>query len=49
MRGRNLTDQDKERIFELWQDSMPTKAIAIELGRSYTCIYFHLKRRNLVG
>jgi IS30 family transposase len=49
MRGRNLTEQDKDRIFELWQDKTPTKAIAIELGRSYACIYFHLKRRNLVG
>jgi IS30 family transposase len=49
MRGRNLTDQDKERIFELWQDKTPTKAIAIELGRSYTCIYNQLKSRNLVG
>ena len=49
MRGRNLTEQDKERIFELWQDRTPTKAIAIMLGRSYTCIYNQLKSRNLVG
>jgi len=49
MRGRNLTEHEKERIFELWQDRIPTKVIALELGRSYACIYFHLKRRNLVG
>jgi IS30 family transposase len=49
MRGKNLTDQDKERIFELWQDRIPTKAIALELGRSYACIYNQLKSRNLVG
>lgn len=49
MRGRNLTDQDKERIFERWQDRVPTKVIALELGVSYMCIYYQLKKRNLVG
>jgi len=49
MRGRNLTEHEKKMIFELWQDRTPTKAIALELGRSYTCIYNQLKRRNLVG
>ena len=49
MRGRNLTDQDKERIFELWQDRTPTKVIALELGVTYSCIYQQLKKRYLVG
>jgi len=49
MRRRNLTDYEKERIFELWQDRTPTKVIAIELGVSYMCIYNQLKKRYLVG
>jgi hypothetical protein len=49
MRRRNLTEYEKELIFEMWQDRTPTKVIAIELGVSYACIYFHLKKRNLVG
>jgi hypothetical protein len=49
MRGRNLTEHDKELIFEAWQDRKQIKVIAQEMGRSYACIYFHLKRRYLVG
>ena len=49
MKRRNLTEYEKELIFEKWQDRTPTKVIAIELGASYACIYFHLKKRNLVG
>jgi hypothetical protein len=49
MRRRNLTEYEKIMIFELWQDRMPTKVIALELGRSYACIYYQLKSRNLVG
>jgi hypothetical protein len=49
MRGRNLTKHDKELIFEAWQDRKQIKVIAQEMGRSYACIYFHLKRRCLVG
>jgi IS30 family transposase len=49
MRKRNLTEHEKQMIFELWQDRMPTKVIALELGRTYACIYNQLKSRNLVG
>jgi hypothetical protein len=49
MRGRNLTDYEKEVIFEKWQERKPIKVIALEMGRSYGCIYFHLKHRSLVG
>lgn len=49
MRGRNLTDFEKNQIFEMWQDRVPTKVIAIELGRSYACIFYQLKIRYLVG
>jgi len=49
MRGRNLTDQEKDLIFELWQDRKQIKVIAQEMGLSYGCIYFQLKRRSLVG
>ena len=38
-----------ERIFSLWQDRVPTKVIAIEVGLSYTAVYQELKKRCLVG
>jgi hypothetical protein len=49
MRGRNLTEYQKELIFEAWQDRKQIKVIAQEMGVSYGCIYFHLKKRSLVG
>jgi hypothetical protein len=49
MRRRNLTEYEKEVIFERWQDRIPTKVIAIEFGVSYMCIYNQLKKRYLVG
>ena len=49
MRGRKITEQEKELIFEKWQDRNPTKVIAMELGVTYSCVYQQLKKRNLVG
>jgi hypothetical protein len=49
MRRRNLTEYEKELIFEKWQDRTPTKVIALELGVSYMCIYQQLKKLYLVG
>jgi IS30 family transposase len=49
MRRKILTEDEKQLIFEMWQDRKPTKAIAIKLNRSYACIYFQLKKRYLVG
>jgi hypothetical protein len=49
MRRRNLTEYEKELIFEKWQDRTPTKVIALEMGVSYMCIYYQLKKRYLVG
>jgi hypothetical protein len=49
MRGPNLTDCQINEIFEKWQDRKSTKVIAIEMGRSYACIYFQLRKRYLVG
>jgi hypothetical protein len=49
MRGRNLTKYEKEVIFERWQDRIPTKVIAMELGVTYSCVYQQLKKRYLVG
>jgi hypothetical protein len=43
MRGRNLTDYQKELIIEKWKQRKPMKVIAAEIGRSYSCIYFHIK------
>lgn len=44
-----LTEEEKQLIFELWQDRIPIKVIAIKLNRTYACIYFQLKKRYLVG
>ena len=49
MRGRKLSEQEKDLIFERWQDRMPTKVIALELGVTYACVYQQLKKRYLVG
>jgi len=49
MRRRNLTEYEKIVIFEMWQDRVPTKVIAMEMGVSYMCIYNQLKKRSLVG
>jgi hypothetical protein len=49
MRRRNLTEHDKELIFQGWQDRKQIKVIAQEMGLSYGCIYFQLKKRSLVG
>lgn len=49
MRRRNLTEYEKDLIFEKWQDRKATKVIALEMGVSYMCIYNQLKKRNLVG
>ena len=47
--AKKLTEEQIDRIVYLWKDRVPTKAIAIELGVSYTCIYQQLKKRYLVG
>jgi len=49
MKRRKVTDEEKELIFEGWQDRKPIKVIAMEMGLSYGCIYFQLKKRCLVG
>jgi hypothetical protein len=49
MRRKNLTEYEKQLIFEKWQDRTPTKVIALEMGVSYMCIYYQLKKRYLVG
>lgn len=49
MRRRNLTEYEKDLIFEKWQDRKATKVIALEMGVSYMCIYNQLKKRYLVG
>jgi IS30 family transposase len=49
MRRRNLTEHEKIVIFEMWQDRIPTKVIALTLGVTYSCIHQQLKKRSLVG
>jgi hypothetical protein len=49
MKRRNLTEYEKELIFEKWQDRIPTKVIALEFGVTYSCIYQQLKKFYLVG
>jgi DNA invertase Pin-like site-specific DNA recombinase len=47
--AKKLTEEQIDRIVDLWKDRWPTKAIAIELGVSYTSVYQQLKKRYLVG
>lgn len=47
--AKKLTEEQIEKMIDLWRDRLPVKAIAIELGVSYTCVYQHLKKRYLVG
>ena len=47
--AKKLTEEQIDRMVDLWKDRVSTKAIAIELGVSYTCIYQQLKKRYLVG
>jgi hypothetical protein len=47
--AKRLTEEQIEKMVDLWKDRWPTKAIAIELGVSYTCAYHHLRKRYLVG
>jgi len=49
MKRRRVTEEEKQIIFEGWQDRKPIKVIAIELGRCYGTVYTELKKRNLVG
>jgi hypothetical protein len=46
--AKKLSEEEKERIFSLWQDRVITKAIAIEVGRSYNTVYVYLKSRYLI-
>jgi IS30 family transposase len=43
MRGRNLTDYQRELIQEKSREGKAIKVIAQEIGRSYSCVYFNLK------
>jgi IS30 family transposase len=49
MKRRKVTDEEKQLIFEGWQDRKPIKIIAIELGRCYGTVYTELRKRYLVG
>jgi IS30 family transposase len=49
MKRRRVTEEEKQIIFEGWQDRKPIKVIALELGRCYGTVYTELKNRNLVG
>jgi IS30 family transposase len=49
MKRRRVTEEEKQIIFEGWQDRKPIKVIAIELGRCYMTVYTELKKRYLVG
>jgi IS30 family transposase len=49
MKRRRVTEEEKQIIFEGWQDRKPIKVIAIELDRCYGTVYTELKKRYLVG
>lgn len=47
--AKKITEDKIEKMVDLWKDRWSTKAIAIELGVSYTSVYQQLKKRYLVG
>jgi predicted DNA-binding protein YlxM (UPF0122 family) len=47
--AKKLTEEKIDKMIDLWKDRWSTKAIAIELGVSYTSVYQQLKKRYLVG
>jgi DNA invertase Pin-like site-specific DNA recombinase len=47
--AKRITEEQIDKMVDLWKDRWPTKAIAIELGVSYTSVYQQLKKRYLVG
>jgi len=49
MKRRRVTEEEKQMIFEGWQDRKPIKVIAIELGRCYGTVFAELKKMHLVG
>jgi IS30 family transposase len=49
MKRRRVSQEEKQFIFEGWQDRKPIKVIALELGRCYGTVYIELKKRYLVG
>jgi IS30 family transposase len=49
LKRRRVTEEEKQLIFEGWQDRKPIKVIAIELDRCYGTVYTELKKRYLVG
>jgi IS30 family transposase len=49
MKRRRVTEEEKQFIFEGWQDRKPIKVIALELDRCYGTVYTELKKRYLVG
>ena len=47
--AKKISEDKIEKMIDLWRDRWSTKAIAIELGVSYTSVYQQLKKRYLVG
>ena len=46
--AKKISEEKIEKMVDLWKDRWSTKAIAIELGVSYTSVYQQLKKRYLV-
>jgi len=47
--AKKISEEKIDKMIDLWKDRWSTKAIAIELGVSYTSVYQQLKKRYLVG
>lgn len=44
-----VTQEEIDRIIDLWRDRHTVKYIAITVGRSYTTVYYILRKRYLIG
>lgn len=47
--GKRVTEEQIQKMIDLWRDRWSTKAIALELNLSYMTVYSHLRKRYLVG
>lgn len=46
---KKVDEETIDQMIDLWRDRLPTKAIALKMGLSYTTVFKQLKKRSLIG
>lgn len=44
-----VTQEEIDWMIDLWKDRHSVKYIALTVGRSYTTVYYILRKRSLIG